>query len=46
MGARLASMSFADAMVGRLIAALDNGPLADNAMVVLWSDHGYDLGHR
>lgn len=42
----LASMTFADAMVGRLIAALDNGPLADNTVIVLWSDHGYHLGHK
>lgn len=44
--AYLASVSFADAMVGRLIKALDDGPLADNTIVVLWSDHGYHLGHK
>ena len=44
--AYLASVSFADAMVGRLLAALDNGPLAKNTIVVLWSDHGYHLGHK
>ena len=37
---------FTDAMVGRLIKALDDGPLADNTVVVLWSDHGYHLGHK
>ena len=42
----LASMSFADAMVGRLIDALEKGPLADNSIIVLWSDHGYHLGHK
>ncbi|MEM7479371.1 MAG: sulfatase-like hydrolase/transferase, partial [Planctomycetota bacterium] len=36
-----ASVSFADAMVGRLLKALDEGPLAENMIVVLWSDHGY-----
>lgn len=44
--AYLASTSFADAMVGRLIQALDNGPMADNTVIVLWSDHGYHLGHK
>lgn len=44
--AYLASASFADAMVGRLIKALDEGPLAKNTIVVLWSDHGYHLGHK
>ncbi|MGI9473624.1 MAG: sulfatase, partial [Rubripirellula sp.] len=44
--AYLASVSFADEMVGRLIKALDSGPLAENTIVVLWSDHGYHLGHK
>ena len=44
--AYLASVSFTDAMVGRLMKALDNGPLAQNTVVVLWSDHGYHLGHK
>jgi arylsulfatase A-like enzyme len=39
-----ASVSFADEMVRRVIEALDNGPLAENTIVVLWSDHGYHLG--
>ncbi len=42
----LASVSFADAQVGRLIAALDASPYADNTIVVLWSDHGFHLGER
>ena len=42
----LASMTFADAMVGRLMDALENGPLAENTIIVLWSDHGYHLGHK
>lgn len=44
--AYLASVSFADAMVGRLLDALDKGSMADNTIVVLWSDHGYHLGHK
>ncbi|MDE0767896.1 MAG: sulfatase [Opitutaceae bacterium] len=42
----LASMTFADAMVGRLLEALENGPLADNTIIVLWSDHGYHIGQK
>ena len=41
-----ASVSFTDDMVGRLLDALENGPLADNTIVVLWSDHGYHLGQK
>jgi arylsulfatase A-like enzyme len=40
----LASASFADDMVGRLLNALDEGPLRENTVVILWSDHGYHLG--
>lgn len=42
----LASVRFADAMVGRLLTALKKGPNAENTVVVLWSDHGYHLGHK
>lgn len=44
--AYLASVSFADAMVGRLLNSLDEGPHAKNTVIVLWSDHGYHLGHK
>ncbi|MEM8952633.1 MAG: sulfatase-like hydrolase/transferase [Verrucomicrobiota bacterium] len=44
--AYLASATFADAMVGRLLDALEKSPIADNTVVVLWSDHGYHLGHK
>lgn len=42
----LASISFADAMVGRVLTALDEGPNRDNTIVVLWSDHGWHLGEK
>jgi arylsulfatase A-like enzyme len=42
----LASSSFADAQVGRLIDALDASPYAENTIVVLWSDHGWHLGEK
>ena len=40
----LASIAFADAMVGRVIESLETGPNRDNTIVVLWSDHGWHLG--
>jgi len=42
----LASTSFVDAQVGRVLAALEAAGLADNTVVVLWSDHGYHLGEK
>jgi arylsulfatase A-like enzyme len=42
----LASISFADAQVGRLLAALDASPHAANAIIVLWSDHGMHIGEK
>ena len=39
-----ACVSFVDAQVGRLLDALDRLEIAENTIVVLWSDHGYHLG--
>ncbi len=44
--AYLACITFADAMVGRILEALDASPHRDNTIVVLWSDHGYHLGEK
>jgi arylsulfatase A-like enzyme len=44
--AYLASVSFADAMVGRLVAALDASGRAENTIIVLWGDHGFHLGEK
>ena len=42
----LASISYADAMIGRVLDALESSPYADNTLVVLWSDHGYHHGEK
>lgn len=42
----LACISYADAMIGRVLDALDASPYADNTIVVLWSDHGYHHGEK
>ena len=38
--------SFADAMLGRVIDALDESPYRENTVIVLWSDHGFHLGEK
>ena len=42
----LASITFADAQVGRVLDALADSPHADDTIVVLWGDHGYHLGQK
>lgn len=42
----LAAIHFADAQVGRLLDALDASPHRDNTLVILWSDHGWELGEK
>lgn len=42
----LASVSFIDAQVGRLMDGLKRLDLEQNTIVVLWSDHGWKLGEH
>lgn len=44
--AYLASVSFADYCVGIVLNALKKSAYAENTMVILWSDHGYQLGEK
>lgn len=46
ISAYLASVSFADAMVGKILDALDASPYAENTIILLWSDHGFHLGEK
>ncbi len=44
--AYLASISFADALIGLLLDALEKSSYRDNTIVVVWSDHGWHLGEK
>ena len=41
-----ACISFIDAQIGRVLAALDESGLAENTIVALFGDHGYHLGEH
>ena len=42
----LACIHYADANIGRVLEALAAGPNRGNTIVVLWSDHGWQLGEK
>lgn len=44
--AYLASITFADAVLGRVLDAYDASPDKDNTIIVLWADHGWHLGEK
>lgn len=42
----LACMAYADDCVGLVMDALKKSKYAENTIVVLWTDHGWQLGHK
>jgi arylsulfatase A-like enzyme len=44
--AYLASISFTDAQLGRILATLRRSPHAGNTITILWSDHGWHHGEK
>jgi arylsulfatase A-like enzyme len=42
--AYLACVSYVDAQLGRMIAAIDEAGIRDNTIIVIWGDHGWHLG--
>lgn len=41
-----ASITFMDTQVGKLLDGLEELGIADNTIIVFWSDHGYNLGEH
>ena len=41
-----ACISYVDALIGRLLDELERQNLADNTIIMLWSDHGLSLGEN
>ncbi|MBI1394104.1 MAG: sulfatase-like hydrolase/transferase [Alphaproteobacteria bacterium] len=44
--AYLASVTYADDLLGRLLKGLEASSHANNTIVVVWSDHGWQLGEK
>lgn len=42
----LAAISYCDHLVGRVLAALEASPAAEDTIIVLWSDNGFHLGEK
>ena len=44
--AYMATISFTDAMLGRLLDGFEKSSYKDNTIIVLWSDHGMHMGEK
>jgi arylsulfatase A-like enzyme len=44
--AYMACIAYADAMIGKIIDALDKSEYKNNTIVVLWGDHGWHLNEK
>ena len=42
----LASTAMVDDLIGRIVGSLEGSKYADNTIIVLWSDHGFQLGEK
>ncbi|MCD6374171.1 MAG: sulfatase [Caldisericaceae bacterium] len=42
--AYLASVSYVDAQIGKMISALEEAGVRDNTIIIVWGDHGWHLG--
>ena len=40
------TVSYLDALIGKLLKSLDDFGLRDNTTIIFWSDHGYHLGEQ
>ncbi len=40
----LASVTYVDALLGKMIAALEEAGVRENTIIMLWSDHGWHIG--
>ena len=44
--AYLACTAMVDDLIGQIVGALEKSPYVDNTIIVLWSDHGFQLGEK
>jgi arylsulfatase A-like enzyme len=44
--AYMASTSYVDAQIGRVLVGLERAGLADSTVIIVWGDHGFHLGEH
>jgi arylsulfatase A-like enzyme len=44
--AYLAAITWSDSQLGRILDALESSAYADNTVIVVWGDHGWQLGEK